>query len=106
MALQLLEHPAISLAQGHGLDLPGRPPAHGPPGSPVVRDAPAAAGDPALGTALPDVVRTLEHHLDALFADYACTPDGWSETQAARRVLAALNLQLFKRRSAGEAAPS
>lgn len=106
MALQLLEHPAISLAQGHGLDLPGQA---------ARARATWVAGrqgrSPLLLVILlwarrcPDVVRTLEHHLDALFADYACTPDGWSETQAARQVLAALNLQLFKRRSAGEAAP-
>ncbi len=49
----------------------------------------------------PEVVQSLERQLDALFADFRCTPQSWSETQAARQVLAALNLQLFRRRQAG-----
>ncbi|MGH8353301.1 MAG: protein kinase, partial [Pseudomonas sp.] len=104
MTVQLLEHPAVSLAQGHGLDLPTQAAraratwVAGRPGRP-----------PVLLVALlwarncPDVVRALGHHLDELFADYGCTPEGWSEAQAARQVLAALNLQLFRRRQAGAA---
>lgn len=104
MSVQLLEHPAVSLAQGHGLDLPTQAAraraswVAGRPGRP-----------PVLLVALlwarncPDVVRALGHHLDELFADYSCTPEGWSEAQAARQVLAALNLQLFRRRQAGAA---
>jgi len=102
MTLQLLQHPAISLAQGHGLDLPmqaartraswmagrqGRPP--------VLLVAMLWARHCA------DVVQVLERHLDALFADYPCTPEGWSEAQAARQVLAAFNQQLFRRRQGG-----
>ncbi|MGQ7956396.1 protein kinase [Pseudomonas sp. SP16.1] len=106
MTLQLLEHPAISLALGAGLDLPQQAARAravwlaGRPGRP-----------PLLLVALlwarhcADVVQNVEHHLDALFADYRCTPEGWSETQAARQVLAALNLQLFRRRRAGRDIP-
>jgi hypothetical protein len=46
-------------------------------------------------------VRVVDAHLDALFADYGSTPGGWSETQAARQVLAALNAQLFRQRRTG-----
>ncbi|NQD97062.1 protein kinase, partial [Pseudomonas sp. CrR25] len=53
----------------------------------------------------PDVVRSLEHYLDGLFADYRCTPQGWSETQAARQVLAALNQQLYWRQRSGRSSP-
>ncbi|MGV8228549.1 hypothetical protein ACV338_30590, partial [Pseudomonas aeruginosa] len=42
--------------------------------------------------------------LDALFADYACTTEGWPEAQAARQVLASLNMQLYRRRRTGESA--
>lgn len=106
MPLQLLEHPAVSLAQGHGLDLPTQ--------AARARATWVAGrqGRPPLllvallwGRACTGVVQLLGQYLDALFADYACTPEGWSETQAARQVLAALNLQLFRRRQAGERVP-
>ncbi len=106
MSLQLLEHPAVSLAQGHGLDLPTQ--------AARARAAWVAGrrGRPPLlmvallwGRSCTNVVQMLGQYLDAVFADYACTPDGWSETQAARQVLAALNLQLFRRRQAGEVVP-
>ncbi|MES2817895.1 MAG: protein kinase [Pseudomonadota bacterium] len=106
MPLHLLEHPVASLVQGHGLDLPGQ--------AARVR-AQWVAGrqgrPPVLLAALlwarhcPDVVHVLNRYLDILFADYRCTPQGWSEAQAARQVLAALNLQLYRRRRAGEAIP-
>lgn len=106
MALQLLEHPALSLAQGHGPDLPQQ----------AARARAAwVAGHrgrpPSLMLVLlwarqcPEVVQVLDHHLDALFADYACTPEGWSEVQAARQVLAALNLRLYKHGQAGARLP-
>ncbi|MDE3738179.1 protein kinase [Pseudomonas resinovorans] len=106
MPLQLLEHPAVSLAQGHGLDLPNQ--------AARARATWVAGrqGRPPLllvallwGRSCTSVVQLLGQYLDALFADYACTPEGWSETQAARQVLAALNLQLFRRRQAGERVP-
>ncbi|MBT8768084.1 serine/threonine-protein kinase [Metapseudomonas boanensis] len=106
MPLQLLEHPAVSLAQGHGLDLPNQ--------AARARATWVAGrqGRPPLllvallwGRRCINVVQVLNLYLDALFADYSCTPDGWSEAQAARQVLAALNLQLFRRRRAGEPVP-
>ncbi|MFZ6047529.1 protein kinase [Pseudomonas sp. CR3202] len=106
MSLQLLEHPAVSLAHGHGLDLPSQA-ARARAGWVAGR-----RGRPPLllvallwGRSCTNAVQMLGQYLDALFADYACTPEGWSETQAARQVLAALNLQLFRRRQAGEAVP-
>jgi hypothetical protein len=106
MPLQLLEHPAVSLAQGHGLDLPSQA-ARGRATWVAGRQ-----GRPPLllvallwGRSCTNVVQMLGHYLDALFADYACTPEGWSEAQAARQVLAALNLLLFRRRQAGENVP-
>ena len=102
MSIERLEHPAISLLCGQGVDLPrqaARARAHWLSG----REGRA----PLLLVALlwarecTDVVHTLDAHLDALFADYPCTPAGWSETQAARQVLAALNQQLFRQRRAG-----
>ncbi|WP_134675778.1 protein kinase family protein [Ectopseudomonas khazarica] len=103
MALQLLEHPGVSLASGAGLDLPQQA---------ARTRAMWLAGrqqrPPLLLVMLlwarhcPDVVQYLERHLDALFADFRCTPQSWSETQAARQVLAALNLQLFRRRQSGQ----
>ena len=47
------------------------------------------------GRGCANVVQAIEGHLDALFADYACTPEGWPEAQAARQVLASLNMQLI-----------
>lgn len=103
MTLQLLEHPGVSLAAGAGLDLPQQA---------ARTRAMWLAGrqqrPPLLLIMLlwarhcPDVVQYLERHLDALFADFRCTPQSWSETLAARQVLAALNLQLFRQRQAGQ----
>lgn len=103
MLLQLIEHPAVSLAQGHGLDLPTQA---------ARARATWMAGrqgrSPLLLVALlwarncPDVVQVLDDHLDALFADFSCTPESWSESQAARQVLAAFNLQLFRSAREGE----
>ena len=98
MALQLLEHPGISLASGTGLDLP-----HQAARARAMWLAGRQQHPPLLLVMLlwarhcPDVVQSLEHQLDALFADFRCTPQAWSETQAARQMLAALNLQLFRR---------
>lgn len=103
MALQLLEHPGITLASGTGLDLP-----HQAARARAMWLAGRQQRPPLLLVVLlwarhcPDVVQSLERHLDALFADFRCTPEGWSETQAARQVLAALNLQLFRRQQAGQ----
>lgn len=106
MPLQLLEHPAVSLALGRGRDLPSQA-ARG-----RATWVAGRRGRPPLllvallwGRSCTNVVQVLGHYLDALFADYACTPEGWSEAQAARQVLAALNLQLFRRRQAGESVP-
>lgn len=52
-----------------------------------------------------DMVQTLEALLDGLFADYAGTPEGWSETQAVRQVLASLNMQRFRLARGGQALP-
>jgi len=103
MALQLLEHPGISVACGAGLDLP-----HQAARARAMWLAGRQQRPPLLLVMLlwarhcPDVVQALELQLDALFADFRCTPQGWSETQAARQVLAALNLQLFRRQQGGQ----
>lgn len=102
MALQLLEHPGITLASGAGIDLP-----HQAARARAMWLAGRQQRPPLLLVMLlwarhcPKVVQSLERQLDALFADFRCTPQSWSETQAARQVLAALNLQLFRRRQAG-----
>lgn len=102
MSIERMEHPAATVVHGYGIDLPrqaarvramwmagrkGRPP--------VLMVVLLWARD------CPDVVQSIEHYLDALFADYRCTPQSWSEAQAARQVLAALNQQLFRRRQTG-----
>lgn len=103
MALHVLEHPAITLASGTGLDLP-----HQAARARAMWLAGRQQRPPLLLVMLlwarhcPDVVQSLERHLDALFADFRCTPQGWSEIQAARQVLAALNLRLFRQRQAGQ----
>lgn len=102
MALQLLEHPGITLASGAGIDLP-----HQAARARAMWLAGRQQRPPLLLVMLlwarhcPEVVQSLDRQLDALFADFRCTPQSWSETQAARQVLAALNLQLFRRRQAG-----
>lgn len=106
MSIERMDHRAVSLVQGHGIDLPAQA---------ARARAMWLAGrqerSPVLLVALlwarecPDVVQALEHYLDALFADYRCTPEGWSETQAARQVLAALNQQLFRRQQSGRSIP-
>jgi hypothetical protein len=106
MSIERMDHPAISLAQGHGIDLPTQAAR-----ARAMWLAGRQGRPPLLLVALlwarqcPDVVRELEHYLDALFADYRCTPEGWSETQAARQVLAALNQQLFWRQRTGRSIP-
>ncbi|MGV8604670.1 protein kinase, partial [Pseudomonas aeruginosa] len=54
------------------------------------------------GRGCANVVNAIEDHLDALLADYACTPEGWPEGPAARQVLASLNMQLHRRSREGE----
>ncbi|WP_439859843.1 protein kinase [Pseudomonas sp. MBLB4136] len=106
MSIERLDHPAASLLHGHGIDLPGQAARvramwlGGREGrAPVLLVALLWARECA------DVVQSLEHHLDALFADFRCTPQGWSEAQAARQVLAALNQQLFRRQRSGQPIP-
>ncbi len=102
MSIERMDHPAVSLAAGCGVDLPGQA-ARGR----TMWLAGRQGRSPLLLVALlwarecPDVVRQLELYLDALFADYRCTPAGWSEVQAARQVLAALNQQLYWRQRSG-----
>ncbi|CAE6939381.1 Protein kinase [Pseudomonas marincola] len=102
MSIERMDHPAVTLLHGHGIDLPAQ--------AARVRMewmAGRQGRPPVLIVVLlwarecTDVVRNVEHYLDALFADYRCTPETWSEAQAARQVLAALNLQLFHLRQSG-----
>ncbi|WP_070333156.1 protein kinase [Pseudomonas aeruginosa] len=103
MTLQPFTQPPLSLALGAGRNLPGQ--------AARVRAewlAPRPGRAPAFllallwGRGCANVVQAIEGHLDALFADYACTPEGWPEAQAARQVLASLNMQLYRRRREGE----
>nr|WP_298140563.1 protein kinase [uncultured Pseudomonas sp.] len=102
MSIEREEQCATSLALGHGVDLPSQAAR-----ARAMWVAGREGRPPVLLVALlwarqcPDVVRTLECYLDALFADYDSTPLGWSEAQAARQVLAALNQQLFRQRQRG-----
>lgn len=102
MSIERLDHPAIKLLCGHGLDLSGQAARAGATWLPE-----REGRSPALLVVLlwarecPDVVRTLELYLDALLADCSCTPAGWSDAQAARQVLAGFNQQLFRQRRAG-----
>lgn len=97
-----MEHPAATVVFGHGIDLP-----HQAARARAMWMAGRKGRPPVLMVALlwarecADVVQTIEHYLDALFADYRCTPQSWSEAQAARQVLAALNQQLFLRKQTG-----
>ena len=77
MSIERLDHCAVSLVYGHGLDLPSQ--------AARVRAAwlPGREGRaPVLLVALlwarecTDVVRVVDAHLDALFADYSSTPGG------------------------------
>ncbi|MCY1496645.1 hypothetical protein D9M68_305850 [compost metagenome] len=106
MSVHGVQHPAVSLAFGHGVDLPAQA-ARGR----VAWVAGRQGRAPLLLVALlwvrqcTNPVRALEAWLDEVFADYACTPEGWSEPQAARQVLAALNLKLFRARHGGASIP-
>lgn len=102
MSTERLEFPAVSLVCGQGRDLPSQAARlraswlEGREGR-----APLLLVALLWGRECPDVVRQLQAYLDALFVDYACTPAGWSEAQAVRQVLAALNQQLFRQQQAG-----
>jgi hypothetical protein len=106
MSIERMDHPAVSLVLGGGIDLPSQAARARATWLPGQQGRP-----PVLLVALlwarecPDVVQQLDGYLDALFADYRCTPAGWSEAQAARQVLAALNQQLFRSRQTGHRVP-
>ncbi len=103
MTLQAFAQPPLSLALGAGRDLPGQAArTRGEWLAPRPGRAPAFLLALLWGRGCANVVQALEGHLDALFADYACTPEGWPEAQAARQVLASLNMQLYRRRREGE----
>ncbi|MGB4072326.1 protein kinase [Pseudomonas sp.] len=102
MSTEPLHHPAVKLLCGQGLDLPSQ--------AARARSLwlPGREGRaPVLLVLLlwarecTDVVRALDGYLDGLLADFDGTPAGWSGAQAARQVLAAFNLQLFRQRQAG-----
>ncbi|QRY81339.1 protein kinase [Pseudomonas sp. PDNC002] len=107
MALESFRQGGVSAALGTGMDLPGQSararaawlaPRQGRP--PVFMLAMLWGRDCA------NLVHWLEVRLDSLFADYLCTPEGWSEGQAARQVLAALNMQCFRAAAQGRAVPA
>ncbi|MFZ3204600.1 MAG: protein kinase, partial [Pseudomonas sp.] len=106
MSIERMDHPAVSLLLGGGIDLPAQAAR-----ARAMWLAGRQGRPPLLLVALlwardcPDVVQQLQGYLDALFADYRCTPAGWSEAQAARQVLAALNQQLFRSRRTGRSVP-
>ncbi|SFP21238.1 protein kinase [Pseudomonas borbori] len=106
MSIERMDHPAVSLLLGCGIDLPAQAAR-----ARAMWLAGRQGRPPLLLVALlwardcPDVVQRLQGYLDALFADYRCTPAGWSEAQAARQVLAALNQQLFHMRQTGRSVP-
>lgn len=102
MSIERMDHPAVTLLHGHGLDLPAQA------ARVRVEWMAGRQGRPPVMIMVllwvrecTDVVRNVEHYLNALFADYRCTPETWSEAQAARQVLAALNLQLYQQRKSG-----
>lgn len=106
MTIHCLDHSALQAAAGHGPDLPEQA------ARIEARWLPGRGGRPAVlllallwGRRCPEVVRFLERSLAALFADYQATPQAWSETQALRQVLAALNQQLFGQRGSGALLP-
>jgi hypothetical protein len=102
MSIEPVDHSAMNLALGHGRDLPDQAAR-----ARAVWVAGRQGRPPLLLVALlwarecTDAVQRLERYLDALFADYDSTPRGWSEAQAGRQVLAALNQQLFRQRQRG-----
>jgi len=106
MSIERMDHPAVSLLLGGGIDLPAQAAR-----ARAMWLAGRQGRPPLLLVALlwardcPDVVQQLQGYLDELFADYRCTPAGWSEAQAARQVLAALNQQLFRSRRTGRSVP-
>lgn len=102
MSIEPVHHPAVKLLCGQGLDLPRQA------ARARTRWLSGREGRAPLLLVLllwarecTDVVRTLDGYLDGLLADFDGTPAGWSEAQAARQVLAAFNLQLFRQRQAG-----
>lgn len=103
MSIERLHHPAVKLLCGHGRDLPSQAARARATWLPGREGRP-----PALLVALlwarecTDAVRTLEAYLDGLLADCCCTPGGWSETQAARQVLAGFNQLLFRQHQVGK----
>ncbi|MGP6215317.1 protein kinase, partial [Pseudomonas paraeruginosa] len=103
MTFQPDARPALSFTLGAGRDLAGQA-ARARAEWLVARPGRAPAFLLALlwGHGCANVVQALEGHLDGLFADYACTPEGWPEAQAVRQVLASLNMQLYRRRREGE----
>ncbi|MGP6265339.1 protein kinase, partial [Pseudomonas paraeruginosa] len=103
MTFQPDARPALSFTLGTGRDLAGQA-ARARAEWLVARPGRAPAFLLALlwGHGCANVVQALEGHLDGLFADYACTPEGWPEAQAVRQVLASLNMQLYRRRREGE----
>lgn len=102
MSIARIDHSAMKLALGHGLDLPNQAAR-----ARAMWVAGRQGRPPVLLVALlwarecTDAVQCLERYLDAIFADYDGTPLGWSEAQAGRQVLAALNQQLFRQRQRG-----
>ena len=106
MTIHCLEHSALHSAVGHGPDLPEQA------ARIEARWLAGRSGRPAVlllallwGRRCPEVVHFLERSLSALFADYQATPQAWSETQALRQVLSALNQQLFTQRGSGALLP-
>lgn len=102
MSLRLAHSPLPGVALGAGPDLPAQ--------AARVRAEwlGGRQGRPVLfmlgllwGRGCPNLVQELEGQLDALFADFACAPDAWSEAQAVRQVLASLNMLNFRRARAG-----
>lgn len=100
MPLTRIDSPALQARLGTGIDLPeqaARVAAHWLPGR--------NGRPPALVLVLlwarqcTEAVHFVEQSLRGLLADLLSTPLGWSESQAVRQVLAALNQQLYQLRS-------
>lgn len=102
MSFERLHHPAIKLLCGHGIDLPlqaARARATWLPGR--EGRAPVLVVVLLWARECTDVVRALDAYLDGLLADCGSTPNGWSDAQAMRQVLAGFNQQLFRQAQAG-----